>query len=175
MKSIIFWDVTPCSLLFCVPPAYLLVLSEKFFDPEDGGDMFLRNVRCISTDYTASHSRRWYSRWLVLHITSCIYLKLQRQVVLFQSSPVQQIATGPRQHSCSWFRATSESMTIFLFHIFKWGLLFDKIGVWLLLVTPPPLGSDSTGSHSHPLNHSHYCCTRQRMIHERWKWRGGVK
>jgi hypothetical protein len=25
------------------PPAYLLVLAEIFFDPEDGGDMFLRN------------------------------------------------------------------------------------------------------------------------------------
>jgi hypothetical protein len=80
MKSIIFWDVTPCSLLrcnrrfggtyrihlqgrrkFCLPPAYLLVLAEIFFDPEDGGDMFLRNVCCISTHYTASHPRRWYA------------------------------------------------------------------------------------------------------------------
>jgi hypothetical protein len=25
-------------------PAYLLVLAEIFFGPEDGGDMFLRNV-----------------------------------------------------------------------------------------------------------------------------------
>jgi hypothetical protein len=41
MKSIIFWDVTPCSLLRCMSPAYLLVLAEIFFDPEDGGDMFL--------------------------------------------------------------------------------------------------------------------------------------
>jgi hypothetical protein len=41
-----------------LPPAYLLVLAEIFFDPEDGGDMFLRNVGCISTDYTASHPRR---------------------------------------------------------------------------------------------------------------------
>jgi hypothetical protein len=24
----------------CLPPAYLLVLAEIFFDPEDGGDMF---------------------------------------------------------------------------------------------------------------------------------------
>jgi hypothetical protein len=40
------------------PPAYLLVLAEIFFDPEDGGDMFLRNVGCISTDYTALHPRR---------------------------------------------------------------------------------------------------------------------
>jgi hypothetical protein len=74
MKSIIFWDVTPCSpltfcflyisgfparSLFCLPPAYLLVLAEIiFFDPEDGGDMFLRNVGCNSTDYTASQPRR---------------------------------------------------------------------------------------------------------------------
>jgi hypothetical protein len=29
----------------------LLVLVEIFFDPEDGGDMFLRNVGCISKDY----------------------------------------------------------------------------------------------------------------------------
>jgi hypothetical protein len=38
MKSIIFWDY--------------------FFGPAVGGDMFLRNVGCNSTDYTASHSRR---------------------------------------------------------------------------------------------------------------------
>jgi hypothetical protein len=45
-----------------LPPAYLLVLAETvFFDPEDGGDMFLRNVGCNSTDYTASHPWRWYS------------------------------------------------------------------------------------------------------------------
>jgi hypothetical protein len=39
-----------------LPPAYLLVLAEIFFDPEDGGDIFLRNVGCNSTDYTASLS-----------------------------------------------------------------------------------------------------------------------
>jgi hypothetical protein len=27
---------------------------------EDGGDIFLRNVGCNSTDYTASYPRRWY-------------------------------------------------------------------------------------------------------------------
>jgi hypothetical protein len=36
----------------------MLVLAEIFFDPEDGDDMFLRNVGCISTDYTASYPRR---------------------------------------------------------------------------------------------------------------------
>jgi hypothetical protein len=38
--------------------AYLLVLAEILFVPEDGGDMFLRNVCCISTDHKASHPRR---------------------------------------------------------------------------------------------------------------------
>jgi hypothetical protein len=32
--------------------------AELFFDPEDGGDTFLRNVGCNSTDYTASYPRR---------------------------------------------------------------------------------------------------------------------
>jgi hypothetical protein len=37
LKSIIFWDVTPCNLLSC--------------------DMFFRNVGCNLTDYAASHPR----------------------------------------------------------------------------------------------------------------------
>jgi hypothetical protein len=44
-----------------LPPACSLVCWTYFFDPEDGGDMFLRNVGWNSTDYTASYSRRWYS------------------------------------------------------------------------------------------------------------------
>jgi hypothetical protein len=46
LKSIIFWDMTPCRF------------AELFFDPEDGGDTFLRNVGYNSTDYTASYPRR---------------------------------------------------------------------------------------------------------------------
>jgi hypothetical protein len=80
MKSNIFWDVTPCSSLsfnrrfgetyllhlqcrlFCLPPACLLVFCwTYFFDPEDGGDMFLRSVGWNSTDYTASNPTRLYS------------------------------------------------------------------------------------------------------------------
>jgi hypothetical protein len=57
MKSTIFWDMTPCiplsfsrrfggtyHLLANLPPACSLVCWTYFFDPEDGGDMFLRNV-----------------------------------------------------------------------------------------------------------------------------------
>jgi hypothetical protein len=32
-----------------------------FFDPEDGGDMFLQNVGLLSMEYTVLYSRRWYS------------------------------------------------------------------------------------------------------------------
>jgi hypothetical protein len=59
MKSIIFWDVTPCSLLRWLATCLLAGSCWNFFfDPEDGGDMFLRNVGYISPDYTASHPRR---------------------------------------------------------------------------------------------------------------------
>jgi hypothetical protein len=48
MKSIIFWDMTPCSPLsfnrrFCFPPACSLICWTYFFDPEDGGDMLKLN------------------------------------------------------------------------------------------------------------------------------------
>jgi hypothetical protein len=41
-------------LATCFHPGFLLGL---FFDLEDGGDMFLRNIGWHSTDYTASYSR----------------------------------------------------------------------------------------------------------------------
>jgi hypothetical protein len=35
--------------------------AELFYNPEDGGDMFLRNIGYHSTHYTASYPRRRYS------------------------------------------------------------------------------------------------------------------
>jgi hypothetical protein len=81
MKSIIFWDMMPCSpssFNRCFGGTYRLHLHSihyillatcllagfcwtYFFDPEDWGDMFLRNVSWNSTDYMASYPRRWYS------------------------------------------------------------------------------------------------------------------
>jgi hypothetical protein len=46
-----FWYITPCS------SSKISQLSEEhvasIFDPKDGGDIFLRNVCRLSTDYTA--------------------------------------------------------------------------------------------------------------------------
>jgi hypothetical protein len=48
------------STLLChIKPACWLELI-LFFDPEDGGDKFHRNVGCNSTDYMASYPRRQY-------------------------------------------------------------------------------------------------------------------
>jgi hypothetical protein len=46
MKSSVFWDITPCSSLTSYA-CYMLFagfLLGLFFDPDVGGDMFLRNV-----------------------------------------------------------------------------------------------------------------------------------
>jgi hypothetical protein len=81
MKSTIFWDTTPCSPLsvngrfggtyrlhhqnrknkLSKKPAWNVANSAFYFAPDNGGDMFLRNVGWHSTDYTALYPRRWYS------------------------------------------------------------------------------------------------------------------
>jgi hypothetical protein len=75
MKGTIFWDITPCSPLkvnrhFMSYQSSGLKVSQarnqhdtlffflSFFDPEYGGDMFLRNVCSLSTGYTALYPRR---------------------------------------------------------------------------------------------------------------------
>jgi hypothetical protein len=45
----------------CGYTCYLLhagFLLSLFFDPEDGGEIFLRNVDSLSTDYTELYPRR---------------------------------------------------------------------------------------------------------------------
>jgi hypothetical protein len=81
MKSSVFWDITPCSPLkvngqfggTCHLHLQGLGICQVrnwrgsrwqaeqlgiFINPEDGGDIFLRNVCLLSTDYTASYPRR---------------------------------------------------------------------------------------------------------------------
>jgi hypothetical protein len=67
-KNTILWDITLCrpsrvnrcfcSFATCFQAGFFLSL---FFDPEDGGDMYLRNVGWLYTDYTMLYHRRWYS------------------------------------------------------------------------------------------------------------------
>jgi hypothetical protein len=61
--------MTPCSPLRVNRRFGLLGL---FFEPEDGGDMFLRKVGWNSMDYTASYRRRWYSS--ACHLLACWFL-----------------------------------------------------------------------------------------------------
>jgi hypothetical protein len=71
LKSSIFWNITTRSPLKVrwkqSPACYLLhagFLLCLFFDTENGGDMFLRNVCWLSTDYTALYPRRQNSSLL---------------------------------------------------------------------------------------------------------------
>jgi hypothetical protein len=104
MKSIIFWDMKSCSPLSVnrrFGGTYRLHLQGRrnklgkkptskqgaatclfagscwnyFFDPEDGGDMFLKNLGCNSTDYTVSHPRRWYASY---HVTKFYLIQFER-------------------------------------------------------------------------------------------------
>jgi hypothetical protein len=56
MKITIFFDIMLCISFWNMTPTSWF--AEQFFDPEDGGDTFLRNVGYNSTDYTASYPRR---------------------------------------------------------------------------------------------------------------------
>jgi hypothetical protein len=55
--------VTPCSSELSLPPASAVLLLGLFFGPEDGGDMFIRNVG-LSPIYTASQPRRPYTSYV---------------------------------------------------------------------------------------------------------------
>jgi hypothetical protein len=61
LKGSIFWDITSCNPLkvnrrfggTCAISCYLLhagFLLEWFYNPEDGGDIFFRNISSLSTD-----------------------------------------------------------------------------------------------------------------------------
>jgi hypothetical protein len=72
MKSIIFWDAA-CHLLTC------WFLLNYFFDPEDGGDIFLRNVGCNSTDYTASLIVCY--AMLINYLSKCSGILIEKRIV----------------------------------------------------------------------------------------------
>jgi hypothetical protein len=74
IKRPFFWDITLCSMLKVslrfggtyrlhqvaqrsACKIHAVFLRDLFIDHEDGGDMFLRNVCRLSTDYTALYPR----------------------------------------------------------------------------------------------------------------------
>jgi hypothetical protein len=58
LRDLVSLSVTASKLL---PACTLVSCWTYFFYPEDGGNMFPRNVGWHSTDYTALYPRRWYS------------------------------------------------------------------------------------------------------------------
>jgi hypothetical protein len=61
MEITIFWNITPCGPSSVNRRFALVSCSAYFFDTDDGGDIFPRNVGWYSTDYTALYLRIWYS------------------------------------------------------------------------------------------------------------------
>jgi hypothetical protein len=65
MKSTIFWGITPLQSGRS-PPTNILqptfcFLLQLFFDPEDGGSIYHRNIGGLLSDYEVLHPRRQYS------------------------------------------------------------------------------------------------------------------
>jgi hypothetical protein len=79
MKSTILWDITQCSPLgvnFCMTPAFKMVSWWIYcFDPEDGSDMFLRNLGWPSTT-----TRRYIPEDCTLHLYT-IHLFLNKNSI----------------------------------------------------------------------------------------------
>jgi hypothetical protein len=74
----VFWDITPCSSLkvnrrfggtnrLRVQGRRIIRArnqrKSRWQAEQDGGDVFLRNVSRLSTDYTTLYPTRWYSSW----------------------------------------------------------------------------------------------------------------
>jgi hypothetical protein len=63
LKSTSFWDIAPCSVaweqVLLATYSQAGFLLSLFFDPEEGGDIFPRNVGWFSTDYTALYPSWW--------------------------------------------------------------------------------------------------------------------
>jgi hypothetical protein len=75
LRRVVRWKYTDISeehiaskltlLATCLHPGFLLDL---FFDLENRGDMFLRNIGWLSTDCTALYPRRWCSSTIVMSV-----------------------------------------------------------------------------------------------------------
>jgi hypothetical protein len=110
-----------------------------FFDAEDGGDMFLRNVGWFSTDYTAYLGIQICSvcpTVLRVRVQSCQYLNNERDFITrFVHSPfsLELCACHPGAFSVSWLPSVLQEV----------GRL--------------PLQSDTSGNDKYSLGLAHTC------------------
>jgi hypothetical protein len=151
-RRVVCWvatDVSEEHMVACHP----ITCWNYFFNPEDGGDMFLRNVGCNSTDYTASHPRRWYS--------SCTFNFTMKNTIFWDITPCSPLKStdvtevhiasifGYAYHLLSrWFHAglifrpwrwrqcvppkrrlTFNGLHRIIFQIFQWVVLFISTAV----------------------------------------------
>jgi hypothetical protein len=68
--------------------AHARSLLGLFFDPEEGGDMFLRNIGLLPTSYMALYRRRQNSSFAVHHIFRCCKSPHRRRIIYHMKEPM---------------------------------------------------------------------------------------
>jgi hypothetical protein len=132
-------------LLACVHVGFLLSL---FFDPENGGDIFLRNVGWLSTDFTALYPRR-QSLTVRRFSTKCPY---QNSVCIPRLLPLNNTHRPPSLSYLSLYRSISLWLSIPLLGL---GRFFSFL-IFLQSVGLPGRGtSQSQGRYLHKEQHKH--------------------
>jgi hypothetical protein len=107
-------EVQTCSILHgvisrkMIPPASFR--WTYFFHPEDGGDMFLRNVGWNSTGYTALYLTRWYRLPVFAELISST-LKME---VICSSETSVETQRATRRHIPEDVTACRFSLNLFL-------------------------------------------------------------
>jgi hypothetical protein len=131
----------------CRSDCYLLhasLLLGLFFDLEDGGDIFLRNVSWLSMDYMALYPRRWNSSeneycafvirpstgssWKTEVLPSCnvqhlcTYQHIKNLFTLYVTSPTENVRTFSGPTVCWVFTSirTHRTITVRYLHVSLW-------------------------------------------------------
>jgi hypothetical protein len=93
---------------------YLLhagILIALFFDPEDGGDMFLRNFRWFSTDCTTLQPRR--QTYKLTHTAHCPSSHFVEKLVLGPSTVKEKpVQLGPINWDNLYFRPMADTAPV---------------------------------------------------------------
>jgi hypothetical protein len=120
------------------------VLLGLFFDPEDGGDIFFRNVGWLSMDYTALYPRRKYSSRINLVLNVSFWLtrfagpwNVEYSITVYTREPSASMfripkytASRPRRQDYGQRRRNLNS----LFFCFRLSQKPDRSGNWMSCV-----------------------------------------